>query len=113
VGLSNVHTGRKEEQLVLAAESDFDVDPDGINADIVHEPDLENFEIITKSEDKEWLYFLSRWQPLVSESICLPEQKRSFMGEIRQGALLGVNFAKKNFFYKMYPLSVYFQKITN
>ena len=29
-----VHTGRKEEQLVLAAESDFDVDPDGINADI-------------------------------------------------------------------------------
>ena len=51
--MSNVHTGRKEEQLVLAAESDFDVDPDGINADIVHEPDLENFEIITKSEDKE------------------------------------------------------------
>ena len=29
-----VHTGRKKEQLVLGAESDFDVDPDGINADI-------------------------------------------------------------------------------
>ena len=31
-----VYTGRKEEQLVglLAAESDFDVDPDEINADI-------------------------------------------------------------------------------
>jgi len=29
-----VHAGRKNEQLVLAAESDFDVDPDGINAHI-------------------------------------------------------------------------------
>ena len=33
-GRGIVHAGRKKEQLVLAAESDFDVDPDGINADI-------------------------------------------------------------------------------